>query len=99
MTEQPNIKKLILDWMINRNYHDKRTNLRLLAARENIKINRIAKKSGEMYSALEYGTSPVVPWLYDKETAINYYERWNAEPPEEIDDVRWSHNEDIVYYD
>jgi hypothetical protein len=99
MTEQPNIKKLILDWMIKRNYQDKRTNLRLLAERENIKINRIAKKSGEMYSALECGTSPVVPWLCDKKTAIKYYKSWNTEPPEEIDDVRWSLNENIVYYD
>lgn len=64
MTEQPNIKKEILEYVLD---HDRdeggAVNLREFARDRGYSEQRVARKSDELYPLIECGVSPMLPWI------------------------------------
>lgn len=87
MTEQTNVKKKILDHMIMEKAQGaEAVSLRDFADENGWEQKTVAGKVDQMYPALNSGVSPMVPWLWERKAVEDLYERWNAEPPEEIEE-------------
>lgn len=90
MTENPNIKKEILDYVIEQTAGgDKTASLRDFADGNGYEQESVANKVMQMYPALDSGVSPMVPWLWERKAVEDMYARWNAEPPEEIEECNF----------
>jgi len=93
MTEQPNIKMEILDYVIKNTSESNTVNLRRFAKEKYYSEKRVAKHSDSLYDAIECGVSSMLPWPCNKQTALEYYDKWDSEPPEKIDDINWTFDE------
>jgi len=89
MTEQPNLTKMVLDHVIERNAKDDTANLRELAEELDVGETRLAKRESKLYPAVNCGVSPMYPWPWEAEAALEWYDKWDAEPPEGFDSVDW----------
>lgn len=90
MTNRPNKKKEVLDYMIEETATDRQpVSLRGFCEVRNWNQEKIAAKVNQMYPALNSGVSPMVPWLWERKAVEDLYERWNAEPPEEIEECEF----------
>ena len=89
MTEQPNITKIVLDYAIKRSAKGEKPIMYDLCDQTEYTVGRLADRVDKLYPALECGVSPRVPWLCDKSEAIEWYEKWDATPPECIDQADW----------
>lgn len=88
MTNQTNKKKEILDYLIREiGEGGKIASLRELCEKRGWSEKNIADKVNQMYPAVESGVSPMVPWLYERKAVEDLYDRWDAEPPEEIENI------------
>lgn len=87
MTENRNIKKAILDYLIIETVENGRPlTLRGFCDEEGFGEDTVAQKVIEMYPALDYGMSPMSAWLWERNAVESFYDQWNEEPPEEIDE-------------
>lgn len=90
MTENPNIKKEVLDFVIKHSANGGKTaSLRDFADERGYDQKTVAEKVMQMYPALDFGVSPMVPWLQKRKTAEDMYDQWNAEPPKEIEECKF----------
>lgn len=91
MTDQPNIKRQILDTVIMDEAHnrDDRMGLYTFARENGYKLDRVAKHSNKLYPAVNHGVSLMFPWVWEKEEALQLYDMWNVAPPNSIHLVEW----------
>jgi hypothetical protein len=91
MTNQPNIKRQVLDTVIINNAHDREDEICLytFARRNGYEEHRVAKASNKLYPAVNHGVSTMCPWPWEKEAALEWYDKWNVDPPNSIDLVEW----------
>lgn len=91
MTDQPNIKREVLEYVIKNSDPEEPTavSLRDLCDERGWEEHRVANAFYELGYALDCGVSPMVPWVAEKEVAEEWFEKWDAEPPENFDNVSW----------
>lgn len=84
--QQPNKKKEILDYIIGEKAKGEQTvSLREFSDQRGWNQESVASKVDQMYPALNSGVTPMVPWLWERKAVEDLYDRWDAEPPEEIE--------------
>lgn len=89
MTDQPNLKKIVLDYVIEEYAHGRTVNLRDLAAHSEFTVDKLAEQEYKLYPAVNCGTTPVCPWPWKRQEAERLYDIWGESPPECIDQVDW----------
>jgi len=89
MTENPNLKKAVLDYVIKESAAGRMANLRDLADEMGVDVHRLANKEPDLSPAVNCGTTPVCPWVWKKDAAREHYEKWDAEPPAEFEAASW----------
>lgn len=91
MTEQPNIKREVLEHVIQERQRDGvvAVNLREFAEQRDYEEHRVANAVNKLGHALDWGVSPMNPWPGEKDDAREWFERWSADPPDGFDSAGW----------
>lgn len=91
MTENPNIKREVLEYVIQERQRDGvvAVNLREFATMNGIEEHRVANAVLELGDALDWGVSPMHPWPAEEDAAREWFDKWGADVPDGFDSADW----------
>ena len=90
MTDNPNIKREILNYCIEQYASGEQTaNLRDFAAERGYSEQRVADHANQLYPAINCGVSSMLQWAWERDGVAEFYEQWDVEPPEAVEEVDW----------
>jgi len=78
MTEQPNIKAEMLQYLLNEGGDGEYPSLRYFAQEYDYEEHRVATKVHELSDVLNWGVSAMVPWITDEERAREKLQSWEG---------------------
>ena len=91
MTEQPNIKRQVLEYVIGRRQREEvvAVNLREFADDRDFEEHRVANAVQSLGYALDWGVSPMGVWPDEKDEAAEWFDKWGADLPDGFDSAGW----------
>lgn len=91
MPDLPNIKREVLEYVIEKRRSPGivAVNLRAFAEERDYEEHRVANAVHEMPDTLDWGVSPMHPWPAEQEAAREWFDKWNADPPDGFDSAGW----------
>lgn len=91
MTDQPNIQREVLEYVIEERQRDGvvAVNLREFAVMRSYDEQRVANTVLKLGDAVDWGVSPMHPWPAEEDVAREHFEAWDAPLPEGFESAGW----------